>query len=305
MEKNRVDGLRRKSGIIIISRDAWRYHIFPMLLLEEIVRLDTAITNHEARYLHLDALNGLHLESAIGISTVSCAQWIISKGIRLFDVEIQCRDAEKICRALFKANPGIKKINLMMGSFRSPVVKLIAKYLHSITHIEHKRVQELFRGHSNKLTDECILLLSQSCPSLTHLNISRCDRITDASITMLSRSCRELSHLCLWDCTAITDVSIIALSVGCPGLKYLDLWGCKNISDASVIELSRRCNSLVHLDLAYCNLLTDAAIGALFRNCPYLVYLNVDYTLKPRLSKETIAILSLYQNRISNIRYIY
>jgi hypothetical protein len=82
------------------------------------------------------------------------------------------------------------------------------------------------------ISDTGILALSQHCPDLDHLDLSRkqmSNRVTDVSLLALGERSVGLKSLKLSGCDYITDVGINWLTTGCHAIEVLDLDGCNKV----------------------------------------------------------------------------
>lgn len=76
------------------------------------------------------------------------------------------------------------------------------------------------------LTDESIVAIASTCPSLQNLNLSFCCSLSEQSMAILAKQCRSLECLDASYCgNAITDYSLDLLS-SLPRLKILSIRGC-------------------------------------------------------------------------------
>ncbi|KAI0274954.1 hypothetical protein BC834DRAFT_814786 [Gloeopeniophorella convolvens] len=160
------------------------------------------------------------------------------------------------------------------------------------------------------VTNETCEVLSDSCPRLLSLNLSRCKNLTGAGIRLYAHSAvtrlrlLPLTELRLSGLKGITDSTMLALGKAAPYLEILDLSYCRDLHNSSLdafvacdddfalesVTLSareagrnpnegrryrRRITHLRHLSLSYCTLLTDIACSHLAHTMPRLELLEL------------------------------
>lgn len=101
----------------------------------------------------------------------------------------------------------------------------------------------------------------QSCPSLTHLNLSENRKITDEGLECIE-SLKALQELNLSSCDITNDV--FGLLKKMVGLKILNLSFCPRIGDEG-LKLLRNCRRLEYLDLQGCPRITRAGLAKVER----------------------------------------
>ena len=100
------------------------------------------------------------------------------------------------------------------------------------------------RRGAHRISRVGLRMYTEGCPGLFSVDLSGCGRITDACVIALSQGCPKLSslnldsNLFLGGCNQITDMSVIALSQGCPQLSSLNLDDCEQITDAGYFSFS-------------------------------------------------------------------
>ncbi|KAI0308103.1 hypothetical protein B0F90DRAFT_119489 [Multifurca ochricompacta] len=160
------------------------------------------------------------------------------------------------------------------------------------------------------VTNETCEILSNHCPRLVSLNLSRCKNLTGAGIRYFASSAvtraklLPLVELRLSGIKGITDNTMAALGKAAPYLEVLDLSYCRDLHNSSLdafiacaddfaldsISLTarqagrnptdgrryrRRITHLRHLSLSSCTLLTDIACSHLAYAVPQLVLLEL------------------------------
>ena len=256
--------------LIALPRDLIRYQIFPFLSLNDLSRLDVAMTNHRTRIVLLDSFQGLRLEQKVLISSNSTAKFCISRNFRLSDIVIMSEKPRDICRTLFKANTSVLQLTLGKASFRTDILYLIAKHLYQIKVIK-KVSDELFFS----IKDEAIHALSLHCSKLTELDLSR-SNITDSAILALSKGCRGLMRLNISWCGRLSDASVIAISLSCQDLIDLNIAEIYDLTDESIYKLSDNNRKLESLDISGC-IFSEEAMICLFKKCNRLTDVNISF----------------------------
>jgi len=96
------------------------------------------------------------------------------------------------------------------------------------------RLLTLTANDSPNISDTGVLALSQYCPDLDYLDISRRDmtfKVTDVGLLALGQRSASLRVLKVNGCDHITDVGLSWLAAGCKGLEELDFGGCGKASN--------------------------------------------------------------------------
>ncbi|KAI7859916.1 hypothetical protein BDC45DRAFT_495296 [Circinella umbellata] len=120
-------------------------------------------------------------------------------------------------------------------------------------------------GDVTNVTDISIKRIAEICPNLQGLNLSMCkegpgrfEGITDEGIVMLSESCTGLRRIKLNNCVKVSDNSVISLAKNCPALLEIDLMNC-NITNKSLLEVFKYSKELREFRLNNCADITDSA----------------------------------------------
>ena len=101
---------------------------------------------------------------------------------------------------------------------------------------------------------------------------------TEEYVIELIKTCPSISQLKLAGCPGITDKVITTLAEYCPQLLALDLEWCDTITDSAIISLSQNCRKLCRIKLDYCSLITEQSISSLASNCPHLIIRGLEGT---------------------------
>eukprot|EP01079_Euglenida_sp_SAG-EU17-18_P006659 gene6659-6383_t len=193
-----------------------------------------------------------------------------NRGLQYLDLSGCVTAKDQIISEVGRSCPGLKTLNLK----DCPLVTdegLVA----SAASCTGLRTLALGSNHSSQscITDQGIIGFSDSCPTLTHLDLSNCTRVTDHGLVTAGASCPGLQHLSVRGC-GITDKGIIAATASCPQLQHLDL-GMTNISDQALTAVGASCADLQHLSLDMCASVTDNGIIAVAASCPRLYSLQL------------------------------
>ncbi|KAL6952143.1 F-box/LRR-repeat protein 14 [Sarracenia purpurea var. burkii] len=122
------------------------------------------------------------------------------------------------------------------------------------------RIEIIYSGWMSKagkqLDDDGLLILSNSCPSLTDLTLNYCTFITDVSLSYLS-SCSKLSSLKLNFTPRISGCGILSLVMGCKNLRILHLIQCINVSSVEWLEYLGKLATLEDLSIKNCSAICE------------------------------------------------
>lgn len=99
------------------------------------------------------------------------------------------------------------------------------------------------------ISDVALRYITQGVPSLTHLNISSCQRITDAGVAQIG-TCQSaintLVELDLSSCKLVTELCLEYLSK-CEALTYLDMRHVPQVSTQAVIKFAAKSKHDLHV----------------------------------------------------------
>ena len=289
-----------KNWISILPREILAKHVFPFLSLLELGNLDKASISREARSRLLEALHITELNRNIIINSVNCANWVLSRGIRLFDITIENRHGT-ICSLLFRYSPNIRRLVFSNEPYGDTIVRLIATTLKKITQIEIINWNKESKDYLYDIDDDSIVALSRECPCLVYLDLAHCKHISVEAINSLALGCPNINHLNLpgfnldvnelvarlstgftnlthLDISGgheLSDDSILLMAGGCPNIIHLDLKNCYLITTYSMLFIAQNCSKLIHLNLSQCDGITDDAMSTISQYCPQLTYLDL------------------------------
>ncbi|PWA83884.1 hypothetical protein CTI12_AA158520 [Artemisia annua] len=132
----------------------------------------------------------------------------------------------------------------------------------------------------SKVTDKGLSYVASCCPWLSSITLYRC-HFTDYGLLMLTQSCKSLKHVDLSWCFKITDLGISYLNQNCLQLDTLRINGCNKILGESFLGFSP---TLARLDASNTNLDSKAVVAALSGGG--LRYLNISSPVFPNWGRE-------------------
>lgn len=95
------------------------------------------------------------------------------------------------------------------------------------------------------------------------LDLTRVEQMTDDALVTVGGSCPSLRTLLLFADAQISDIGIIAVARGCRRLQRLDCTGLRLLTDQAIMALAEYCTDLTDLTLQWCTGLTDESLMAL------------------------------------------
>ena len=235
--------------------------ILSYLSMENICRLDTAVTNTAARAIWLSILRDTsHRAIRTHKHSHESIRWLVERSIRPEYLET----SDKKCFG-DRVN-GMTLLGLDTSSLRN--IRLC-----------YSRIQ-----------DKDILSLAHGCSNLTEIGLFDCCNITDESMISLARCCRQLISVDVEKCSNITDRGLTAYAdtfcnvydaVSLPEmdngslLRNINLSYCIRITDIGISALGQSCHLLSNINLSDCDQVTDVGISALGRSCHLLSNINL------------------------------
>jgi len=140
-----------------------------------------------------------------------------------------------------------------------------------------KNLKSVHLGFCTHISDVSILALSEFCPALEHLDLSRSalpHKVTDVSMLSLGERCPSLKIVHLAGNSFITDVGINWLVSGCNVIERLNLSGLNRISDMGMRSIGEYAPELKWLDISGLKVVSDTGIRHLGDGCRNLEHLN-------------------------------
>ncbi|KAK4337979.1 hypothetical protein RND71_042466 [Anisodus tanguticus] len=118
-----------------------------------------------------------------------------------------------------------------------------------------------------ELTDCSLKEISQHCPGLRSVDLSKLCKLTDSAIGHLATGCREVDKLKL-------SVAAYVETSG-ESLKELSLNCVNKVSHNTAMSLAKCSKNLISLDLSWCRNMTNEALGLIVDNCSSLEVLKL------------------------------
>jgi ubiquitin-protein ligase/uncharacterized membrane protein YgcG len=129
-------------------------------------------------------------------------------------------------------------------------------------------------GDEHTVGDECIEIITRSCPQLRQLMLAHCQALTDRGVAHVAERLHQLQLLDLTGCQCVTDVA--RLGVGCPLLERLSLRSATNVTAMSLCDaIAEGFKHVCFLDLSGCRLVDDSVLEAISIFLPSLVTLHL------------------------------
>ncbi|KAI8144867.1 hypothetical protein BJV82DRAFT_512643, partial [Fennellomyces sp. T-0311] len=130
------------------------------------------------------------------------------------------------------------------------------------------RLESFKISHSFRFDQTCIEALSQHCPNLRHLKLSRLVKMNDNWVTLVKKFTRLTSLELAWpDRKATLTPETIIQVLGALGehLTELALPGCREVNDAVLLQgILKHCPNLKALNLQECENITSEGVRKLF-----------------------------------------
>jgi hypothetical protein len=138
--------------------------------------------------------------------------------------------------------------------------------------LEHGQLTYLSLAGCQRVTDDAILQVANTCPYLEHLDLRACGHVTNTSISQIALRCPQLRHLNVGrvkDRQHITDHSIELIAKHTQ-VSVLGLAGC-DISDVSLTLLAEcRREGIERISINNCYRVSNLTVQAYARHCPRL-----------------------------------
>uniref|UniRef100_A0A1A9WKN1 F-box/LRR-repeat protein 15-like leucin rich repeat domain-containing protein n=1 Tax=Glossina brevipalpis TaxID=37001 RepID=A0A1A9WKN1_9MUSC len=104
--------------------------------------------------------------------------------------------------------------------------------------LHQNNLQEIDISHCPAIGERCLLIFFRKLNKLTILSLAN-TAITDQVLVIISNCCRLLEHINLIGCTAISDYGIIAISTRCTRLRTLLVLCCPRVTENSLGPLRK------------------------------------------------------------------
>ena len=123
-------------------------------------------------------------------------------------------------------------------------------------------------------TSSAVLALVRGCPCLERIDSERY-AYDDQVLVEVSECCPNLQYIDLSRSYEITDMGLIALSKGCPGLKKLHL-SSPAITSEALLSVAKHCHQLESINLRGCEGFYSLGLIALIEANPHLESILLD-----------------------------
>ncbi|ORZ13069.1 hypothetical protein BCR42DRAFT_467557 [Absidia repens] len=138
--------------------------------------------------------------------------------------------------------------------------------------LEHGQLTYLSLAGCQRITDDAIIQVANTCPHLEHLDLRACGHVSDMAISKIAIQCPLIRHLNVGrvkDRQHITDHSIKLIAKHTQ-VSVLGLAGC-DISDASLILLAElRRDGIERISINNCFRVSNLTVRAYAVHCPNL-----------------------------------
>jgi hypothetical protein len=182
------------------------------------------------RRLSIFHMSGCHNVEGGGLISISESCILLSR----LDIS-RCRKLQRWgIHKLFSGCSKLEEVNVShLSCISDEEIRILAQ------HSSH--LSTLIGIDAYNISDTGILALSQHCPDLEHLDLSRKQmpsRITDVSLLALGERTVGLKVLKLSGCDYITDVGLNWLATGCHSLEVIDFDGCTKVTLSNLLTPS-------------------------------------------------------------------
>ena len=154
------------------------------------------------------------------------------------------------------------------------------------------------------VNDTLLKVLSDSCPNLLRLDLSRCRQLEVAKNADWLDSCanvwRQLTVLDLNACKEISDVLISKISDMLPFIEDFGISGCKGISISTWQKMARKLSSLKYLDISRSDMTDEIMLK--FSQLPELKLQGINLTACKHLTDNGVVALIKYQTSLEVLK---
>ena len=181
---------------------------------------------------------------------------------------------------IIKKSPAIKYLELSGTCISNIGICLISQYCPDL--------KSMIISRCRKLTCEGFQDAQQGFKCLEHLNISsNHERMTDKGIVILVQKCVELKCLDISHSPNLTNISVFSIADCCKTLTAFIAKDCPNITEEAVIYLVRKHHTLETINISKLKISNHLLI-TIANNCPNLVDLNIKKSFSVRHYQEGI-----------------
>ena len=144
-----------------------------------------------------------------------------------------------------------------------------------ITLVQGCPLLETFSLWCTALTDALLFQLSERCPRLSKLSLSRGNYTNAGVIEVTSKFTSALVELELISISDLTDQSLLSIAEHCRKLRKLVITTSHNYTDRGLCQLFASCAELTEVCLQDLSKITDLSILNLVQSCPKLRDLSI------------------------------
>ena len=172
---------------------------------------------------------------------------------------------------IIKTSPAIKYLELSGTCISNVGICLISQYCPDL--------KSMIISRCRKLTCEGFQDAQEGFKCLEHLNISsNHERMTDKGIVILVQKCVELKCLDISHSPNLTNISVFSIADCCKTLTVFIAKECPNITEEAVSYLVRKHHTLETINISELKISNHLLI-TIANNCPNLVDLNIKRSL--------------------------
>jgi hypothetical protein len=257
------------------------------LVSKQLRRLSADVIFRSIQISSIDKMNqiiddALDLRCTLNFAFVSCLELSLDLIEHIFIGDID---------TLLQIFSGIYTLNIPNAyGVTNTVLQSLSDHCHNI--------RQLTLSYAS-ITDSMIPILTQKCPRLSFLDLSR-TQISGNSLLTIVSTAENLHTLVLEACSLLpidyiffqpfknTSLSKLQLKdsecdvpllthilSGTPELTFIDLTNSQNISDELVVALARQCTHISHIRLSECPFITNISLYALSKLALELAFLDI------------------------------
>lgn len=149
-----------------------------------------------------------------------------------------------------------------------------------------------------------IILILQSCPSLTSVSFNNAAFVTDGVLAALSSESTgpNIKHLSLKGMQDVSPLAIVTMCKGLPNIELINLSDVSVLVDDALAELAKSSPKLTTVQMATCPLIDTDGVNNLLRSCKALHHVDFSYNanvyLKDFVHCKSLTMLQLVECRL-------
>lgn len=171
------------------------------------------------------------------------------------------------------------------------------------------KLQSVRAVRCNGLHDTAVENIAQHCRGHIRTAVLRaCDQLTSASVYAIAESCPNLTHVDLSYGSTFSERCLIQLAERCPLLEHINFEGLINISDHVIASVAQHCQNVTYFNIDYYKGMSHDGINPvalhLIASCPKINdFLAPEFHYKVRQGKSTLKLKGGY-TRLPKLRSI-